>query len=56
MNANEIFEEAAEEFYKKTGLLAPGKDDPFSSVSREKRWEEWERFLKEKWGSLVPTK
>jgi len=46
MNANEQFEYMAELFYKKTGLMAPGKDSAaaFGGTDRAERdfkWKEW---------------
>lgn len=43
-SANEMFEELAEQFYKDTGFMAPGKDD-VSGVSYEKRTEAWYKWL-----------
>lgn len=45
MNANERFEKLAAEFYKDTGMLPPGKDDPFTSRTREERTKAWEEWL-----------
>lgn len=48
MNANERFELMAEEFYKKTGMLAPGKDSPPGfHVDSEKLASEWFKFCTE---------
>ena len=40
---NASFEWLAEQFYRETGLMAPGKDDPFNGDNevRKKAWNEW---------------
>ncbi|WP_423939673.1 hypothetical protein [Alcanivorax sediminis] len=43
----EYFERIADEFYRKHGYLAPGKDDPMRSVSREEAMKAWDQFLAE---------
>ena len=51
MNHNEWYEEAAEEFYRKTGMMAPGKDmgaGAGSHPTMEERTEAWMEFCKEK--------
>ena len=43
-DANEIFERMADQFYKDTGVMAPGKDNPFildSYELRTKLFAEW---------------
>ncbi len=46
---NERFEEHAAEFHRETGLLAPGKDDPLSGVSRDAfRRATYEKWIKMK--------
>ena len=49
MNANEQFEYMAELFYKKTGLMAPGKDSPVACgvTDREERQEAWKVWVNE---------
>ncbi len=49
MDANEQFEYMAELFYKKTGLMAPGKDSPaaFGVTDREERQEAWKVWVNE---------
>lgn len=48
MDANERFELMAEDFYNKTGMLAPGKDSPAGFyVDSEKLAAEWFKFCSE---------
>ena len=49
MNANEQFEYMAELFYKKTGLMAPGKDSPaaLGVTDREERQDAWKVWVNE---------
>lgn len=45
MTANERFEIMAEVFYRRTGLLRPGKDSAMASESaEEERRESWSDF------------
>ena len=53
MNHNEWFEEVAEEFYRKTGMMAPGKDQPAAMGGHptlEERQEAFMEFCKEREG------
>lgn len=52
MNANIRFEIKAAAFNRMTGMLPPGKDDPFSSDTREERECEWIRWNDEN-GSVI---
>lgn len=52
MNANERFEYMAELFYKKHGILAPGKDDPISPVTESERYKLWDEFKEEFYSEL----
>lgn len=45
MDAYEEYERLASEFYRDTGLMAPGKDDPMPTVSIEERRERWREWL-----------
>ena len=48
-NANELFEELAEQFYKETGYMAPGKDAGYSeSRSYEERMNKWGEWNKKR--------
>jgi hypothetical protein len=40
---NASYEWLAEKFYRETGMMAPGKADPFGSgeADRGKAWNEW---------------
>ncbi len=51
MTENEKFELLAEEFYKETGMLPPGKDD-MSGTPWVDRSEAWDKFLHKKFGRL----
>ena len=45
-NHTEKYENVAEEFYRDTGLMAPGKDDAgFSSMTYEERRAEWDKWM-----------
>lgn len=57
MNANERFEYMAEQFYRKTGMLAPGKDDPLCHGEDylKNRIAEWYRFAEEFHANLFQT-
>lgn len=57
MNANERFEYMAEQFYKKTGMLAPGKDDaiPRSDNYKQKLHCEWAIFAEEFYSNLFKS-
>lgn len=54
MNANDRFEAIAAEFYRDTGLLAPGKDEPtaiWSAEGEKKRqcmWLRWTGYYAER--------
>ncbi len=53
-SANDRYEDLAEKFYKKTGMLAPGKDDApemHGQNTIEERIKAWDKFIKE----LPPT-
>lgn len=57
MNANERFEYMAEQFYKKTGMLAPGKDD---AIPRDEEYKQevhckWAIFAEEFYSNLFQT-
>ncbi len=50
-DANERYEKLAAEFYKKHGVMAPGKDEPAAmgqTISDEERMNLWREFLKTK--------
>ena len=56
MDASERYEKLASEFYRDTGLIAPGKDVPASvaadpNYKYEYRWQEWVKWLRERIGS-----
>ena len=59
MNANERFEYMAEQFYKKTGMLAPGKDCPAALARSEedmhKTYKEWAIFTEQFHANLFQT-
>ncbi len=42
---NAVFEALAQEFYERTGMLAPGKDMPFGYDERLERLTAWNEFL-----------
>lgn len=46
-SVNDRFERLAEEFYKETRMMAPGKSvpDAFGPQDEEKRWEMWCAFV-----------
>jgi hypothetical protein len=50
LDSNEEYEQLAEEFYRKTGLMAPGKDVPAAMGLQDKAetWQKWNLFLKDK--------
>ena len=56
MNANERFEYMAEQLYKKTGMLAPGKDCPAAFGRSEddiiQRDKEWAVFIESFYANL----
>ena len=48
MNPNTKYEFIAGAFYRDTGLMAPGKDDPFGGsesdfMERQKAWDNWQK-------------
>jgi hypothetical protein len=55
MSYTELFEDSAERFYRKTGLMAPGKSVPlemWTSDNEERRnasWAEWQAAQKAEW-------
>jgi len=59
MNANERFEYMADRFYKKTGMLAPGKDCPAelarSAEDVVERDMAWREFIEDFSSSLFQT-
>ena len=57
MNADERFEYMAEQFYKKTGMLAPGKDDaiPRSDEYKRKASCAWGIFTEKFYSNLFQT-
>ena len=59
MNANERFECMAEQFYKKTGMLAPGKDYPAELARSEEgmheAYKEWAIFTEQFHANLFQT-
>ena len=48
MNANDRYEARAARFYKETGMMAPGKDEPpgFSAHTWEERMEAWNKWVR----------
>lgn len=44
---NSRYEYMASLFYKRTGIMAPGKDDPIGCHDRSEREAEWVKFLEE---------
>ena len=51
MDATERYEKLAKEFYRETGLMAPGKDAPASvaedpEYQHEYRKQEWDKWMK----------
>lgn len=57
MNANERLEYMAEQFYKKTGMLAPGKDDatPRSEEYKQEVHCEWAIFAEDFYSNLFQS-
>lgn len=57
MNANERFEYMAEQFYKKTGMLAPGKDDALlrSEEQKHKAAVAWGIFTERFYSNLFQS-
>jgi hypothetical protein len=58
-NANVWYERIAEVFFRKTGMMAPGKDSRDGAFSYEERQEAWSAFIKEQRSSTpdkVPQK
>jgi hypothetical protein len=46
-NANERYERLAAEFYRETGIMAPGKDSPAATgpFDEKARWAAWANWL-----------
>ena len=43
-SANDRYERLAVEFYRETGMMAPGKDDPICHHTYADRWTAWEAW------------
>ncbi len=46
---NERFERLAEEFYRETGIFAPGKSQPVEwgeTHPEKERWDAWDKWVK----------
>ena len=52
---NDKFEYLAEQFYKATGIVAPGKDDCLGTHSREYRRRYWSAYLVERIHNINQT-
>lgn len=52
--ASETFEAMAAAFYRDTGMLPLGKDDPVDDHTREERWQAFDAWLSERAGATCP--
>lgn len=54
-SALERFERLAAEFYRETGLMAPGKDDALGHHSYEERVERWAAWVARRSAAVAPA-
>jgi hypothetical protein len=47
---NDEYEKLADQFYRETGMMAPGKDQPaaMGGPDYEKRWNAWKNWIQTK--------